>query len=527
MKILLFSYNASFVQTSLGIRCIKDALLDLPVEVEISESTEKEPYDRVLANLVSKKADIYGFSAYIWNITASLRLAEDLKSLLPNSKIVFGGPEVSFCDDNFFALHPFVDTVIQGEGESAWQELCTEYKYGIVKGEKFRNFENTGIHYSSDDALKSSIVYYESSRGCPFHCAYCLSASDNSLRMKTVEKTLEDLMSFEALDGIKIIKFVDRTFNADRKRANSIWRALLSSDFTKNYHFEVCAFLIDEEALDILSKFPKGKIRLEIGVQSTNPETLRAVNRSEEVDKVIDVIKRLHALHNLTIHTDLIVGLPHESLSIFKDSFNSLYGLCNMLQVGFLKLLKGSPLESIKDRYGYVFSSHPPYTVLKNDSLSESELFTLKNFEKCFDRYSSAGFARSLAILSQRINPFDLFLSLSEFIEENSGDITKLSQNRAYIMLYDFAREKNLLDSSLIIALRLDFLLAENGRMPSPLYCDEYQSPSLKSSFARANPEFFFPAITIYSFPEDGDNLYFIDRKNHLLKICSTEGLSL
>jgi radical SAM superfamily enzyme YgiQ (UPF0313 family) len=299
-----------------------------------------------------------------------------------------------------------------------------------------------GILYREGDFESGTMLYYESSRGCPYRCAYCLSSISGKVRAKSVEQTLADLRAFETLDSkIKIIKFVDRTFNFDIKRANAIWRAILSDEFTKNYHFEVCANLLNEESFEIFSQMPKGKIQLEIGLQSTNKDTLDVISRHLDAKKIIYAAARVKALGNIHVHLDLIAGLPYEDMQNFRKSFDEAYYACDMLQLGFLKLLYGTELRNKANEYGYVASKKAPYTVLKSNWMSFEELSLLTEIADIMDRYrEGGGFETSLEYALENVaSPFDFYLGLYNFIAEHDGrSIRKISQNDAYALLYQY-----------------------------------------------------------------------------------------
>ena len=273
LRVVLFGMNGSFSHTNLALRALRAPLERAGHEVKLLECTLKDRTAHVLERLVGERADVYGFSCYIWNLQEMLLLSRALHDVLPDAKIVFGGPEVSFATERFEGMD-WIDSIVCGEGEDAMTALCGAIAKGehldrIIQGKPSeRLMRDEGILYRDGDE-SGGILYYESSRGCPYSCAYCLSSATHGVRMKTVEETLCDLEAFETLEvKSKIIKFVDRTFNADVRRANAIWEALLSERFTKTYHFEVCATLFNEESFDVLSRFPKGKIQLEMGLQS-------------------------------------------------------------------------------------------------------------------------------------------------------------------------------------------------------------------------------------------------------------------
>ena len=445
MKVVLFGLNGSYSHTCLALRCLRAPLERAGYEVVLCEYNLKDRNSVILSHLVGEKAEVYSFSCYIWNIASMLDIAADLKALLPDSKVVFGGPEVSF-EPSRFDLD-FIDHIVQGEGEDAIVRICDAIKEGrslskMIDGAIPSVMRDEGILYRDGDYAGGTMLYYESSRGCPYKCAYCLSSASDGLRYKTVEQTLLDLRAFETLDTkIKIIKFVDRTFNFNANRANAIWRALLSDEFTKNYHFEICANLLNEESFEIFSKMPRGKIQLEIGLQSTNEKTLEAVSRHLDARKIIDAAARIKSLGNIHVHLDLIAGLPYEDMASFRRSFDEAYFACDMLQLGFLKLLYGTKLREKADEYGYVASKKAPYTVLRSNWMSFEELSLLGEIADILDRYrEGGGFEASLEYaLSGIASPFDFYLGLHSFISEHDGrSIRKISQNDAYALLYQY-----------------------------------------------------------------------------------------
>lgn len=445
MKIVLFGLNGSYSHTCLALRCLRASLERAGYEPVLLENNLRDMNSVILNRLVSERADIYSFSCYIWNISSMLDIAADLKALLPEAKIVFGGPEVSYDCERFYM--DFIDQIVRGEGEDAIVKICDSYKNGeqisrIIDGGKPNVMNDEGILYRDGDFEGGSMLYYESSRGCPYGCAYCLSSATDGVRAKSVEQTLGDLREFEKLDSnIKIIKFVDRTFNYNVARANAIWSALLSDEFTKNYHFEICANLLNEESFDILSKMPKGKIQLEIGLQSTNEATLDTISRHLDSKKIIDAAKHIKNFGNIHVHLDLIAGLPFEDIESFRKSFDDAYFACDMLQLGFLKLLHGTELRRRAEEYGYIASKKAPYTVLQSRWMSFEDISLLMEIADILDRYrEGGGFEASLEYaLCGIASPFDFYRGLHNFISERDGrSMRKISQNDAYALLYQY-----------------------------------------------------------------------------------------
>lgn len=536
MKVFLFTLNASYIHKSLALRCLKKSVENEGFETVCAEFTVKEKRLHVLERLSSEKADIYCFSCYIWNIDEMLSAAEKLKKLLPDSVIVFGGPEVSYESEEFFSSHEYVDFIVQGEGEETLPALCRDVmengrdmvkrKGRIIHSNPYAGFAGEGILYSKDDVFSSSVIYYESSRGCPFSCSYCLSAAGHGIRSKSARKVLEELLELEKLnDGIKIIKFVDRTFNFDKKRAYEIWRGLLSGKYTGKYHFEICAELLDEEGFDLLSRFPVGKIQLEAGVQSTNPKTLAAINRKSDTEKCIENIRRIKEMENIHIHADLIAGLPLEDINSFAGSFDDVYGSCHMLHLGFLKLLKGSPLYKEADKYGIICSDHAPYEVLKTDAISFEDLLRLHKICDVLDRISNSGhFSYSLAGILEKVDsPFGFFSSLSEYI----GNVDLLSQLKLMELFHSFCIPLSAITKEEVNGrLRLDFYIHEAGSCPAFLSGGgELPVPPVYRGLAirKAGVKIFAPAAEVHRFSFDPSGYYLIDRKNHFCERWTEE----
>ena len=488
LKTVLFALNGSYSHTNLAVRAIGHSLRAAGEEVVIVERNLKDTRLSVLEALVSENADVYGFSVYIWNAEEMYAFAAELKTLLPRAFLVLGGPEVSFAGTEFFLRHPEADAIIAGEGEDAFPHLVRSLAAGedmrrrVLMAEPYRNFTESGIYYGEIGEEPQGLVYYESVRGCPFSCAYCLSSATEGIRAKSAERALSDLLGFEKFDRIRTVKLVDRTFNFDRERAKKLWRALSEDRYTKEYHFEVSAALLDEESFLILENAPKGKFRLEIGVQSTNPETLRAIGRTLDTEKTLAALERLHAKGNLHVHADLIAGLPHEDYASFARSFDAVYGKADVLQLGILKLLRGSRMRCEAEKYGIVYSPNPPYRVLKTAVLSFGELMRLERIDGFNDRFSNSGkFGFTFPWLAQAYgSPFAFFDGLCDFAEERFScrEIARLPQTEAFRLLWEFALETALPDvGELRERLALDFLLGETRRLPPFLHTDSLGAP--------------------------------------------------
>ncbi len=485
LKIVLFALNGSYSHTNLAVRAIGASLRKAGEDVVIVEKNLKDTKLSVLEDLVSQNADIYGFSVYIWNAREMFAFASELKALLPNVLTVYGGPEVSFENREFFGSHPEADVILAGEGEEAFVSLIHSFEKGelqrpcVIHAKPYGGFTESGIYYDEIGETPHGLVYYESVRGCPFSCAYCLSSREEGIRAKSAEKALEDLLAFERFTDIRTIKLVDRTFNFDRARAKKIWRELSDEKYTKEYHFEVSAALLDDESFEILARVPKGKFRLEIGVQSTNPETVRAVSRALDTNKTLKALERLHKKGNLHIHADLIAGLPYEGYDSFGKSFDDVYGKGNVLQLGILKLLRGSRMRREAEFYGIVGSPNPPYRVLQTKELSFYELMRLERIDGLNDRFSNSGkFEYSFPYLPKICgSPFGFFDGLCDFAEERFSckEIARLPQTEAFRLLWEYANFINETEKILPLEevrerLSMDFLLGETRRLPPFLH---------------------------------------------------------
>ncbi|MBO4979450.1 MAG: DUF4080 domain-containing protein [Clostridia bacterium] len=486
MRVVLFALNGSYAHTCLALRCLRRPLEADGFEVVLLERNLRDRRDEILQALYAARGDVYSFSCYIWNIEQTLSLAEDLAALLPSAKILFGGPEVSFDTERFLSC-AFVDCFVCGEGEEAVLGLCGTLREGgeiprLVHGRSPDVMGDEGILYRDGDYKDGEMLYYESSRGCPYRCAYCLSSVSGSLRAKSVDTVLADMAAFEALSAdIKVIKFVDRTFNFDVDRANAIWRALLDEKYTKHYHFEICATLLNEESFAILEKFPSGKLQLEIGLQSTCSETLDAVARHLSPERVIEATKRIHDVGNVHVHLDLIAGLPYEGYVRFAQSFNEAYFCSDMLQLGFLKLLHGTALRRDAEKYGYISMAKAPYTVLETKWLSRDELYRLSRIADLLDRFYSTGkFARSLDFAVRRApSPFAFYEGLLGHLSATDGrDIRKLSQTDAFRVFYSYASTFLEADELSCFEEKLheDYAAHEARRMPRSVICGKQHS---------------------------------------------------
>ncbi len=477
MKITLFALNGSYAHSALSVRCLGTALAAGGFASEIVEGNLRDRSLTLLSRLAAQNADLYGFSCYIWNIDEMLSLAQSLKAIRPDCRVLLGGPEVSFDTERFEGL-PFVDHIITGEGEEAILALARALQAGetpprVIAGTPDAHFAARGIHYEKTHPV-TPLIYYESARGCPFSCSFCLSSAQKGVRAKSAEQTLTELAEFEQIEGHFTVKLVDRTFNFDRERAKQVWRGLLEEKYTKCYHFEIAAHLLDEESFDILGKFPAGKVRLEIGLQSTNEKTLAAVARHTDAAAVLAAARRLTAQNACHVHLDLIAGLPHEDLESFARSFDAAYHACHVLQLGFLKLLHGTALRRDAASFGAVFEQKSPYTVLKTAALSFEDVCLLHRISDLVERLRDSGkFVHSLPfILSFLPSPFGFFAEFDGYLTAHTGkELQKTSQRDLFWHLSCFAKGKlpESAHAALSERLRADFSAAEVRRPPKGL----------------------------------------------------------
>ena len=438
MKILLTTLNSKYVHSNLALKYLYASAEKSRCSIDIQEFTINNEEDYIFTELLRKDYDVICFSCYIWNVERILYLAENLKKARPEIKILLGGPEVSFDVIPFMSQHKFIDFIISGEGEASFAGLVEallsdEREFEKIQGLTYRQngkiyvnqaapplqFESVPFPYLSLVCEEDKILYYESSRGCPYQCSYCLSSLERKVRALSMERVKSDL-SYFIYKRVRQVKFIDRTFNWNPKRCLEIMRYLILSDNgTTNFHFELCGDLIDEEMIRLLGAARPGLFQFEIGVQSTNERSLRACNRSADFQKLAENVKRLREPDNIHLHLDLIAGLPYEDYPSFRKSFNDVYSLKgHQLQLGFLKLIKGAPIRDQAEEHGYVCRSKPPYEIISSKYISADALIRLKKIENLLDLYyNRGGFRRTLefAAESSAETPFDFFEELADY----------------------------------------------------------------------------------------------------------------
>ena len=496
MKILLAACNAKYIHSNLAVFNLKACAKEYDSNVVLREYTINQQKDDILKDIYRCHPDVICISCYIWNITFVRELMQDLRKILPDVPFWAGGPEVSYDAEEFLKKNPAFDGIMVGEGEETFLELVKHYMNGSPSLEK-----TTGLVYCKPDGtiqnngwrqimdlsrvpfayedlkdFENRIIYYESSRGCPFSCSYCLSSVDKKLRFRDLELVKKELQFF--LDHkVPQVKFVDRTFNCKHDHAMTIWQYIKDHDNgITNFHFEISADLLRENELELMSTMRPGLIQLEIGVQSTNLDTIREIHRTMKFEQVAEVVRRINSYGNVHQHLDLIAGLPYEDYESFGKSFDDVYALePEQLQLGFLKVLKGSYMEEKKDDYGLVYKGMPPYEVLYTKWLPYEDTLRLKGIEEMVETYyNSRQFCYTLPYLIRHFKrPFTLFEKLAEYYEENGLDTLSHARTARYEILYDFAR---FYDAERCEAykqlLTLDFYLRENAKS-RPLFAGD------------------------------------------------------
>lgn len=464
MKILLAACNAKYIHSNLAVYDLKAYSSDYDKEVFLREYTINQPKDEILKDIYGSGADVVCFSCYIWNISFVRELIRDLAKILPETAFWAGGPEVSYDAENFLTEMPEVTGVLVGEGEKTFHDLLEYYidgkgSLGEIRGIAYRdgeeirhngwrelmNLSEIPFVYQHLEEFENRIIYYESSRGCPFSCSYCLSSIDKKLRFRDLELVKKELQFF--LDHkVPQVKFVDRTFNCKHEHAMAIWKYILEHDNgVTNFHFEVSADLLRDEEMDLMAKMRPGLIQLEIGVQSTNPETIRAIHRHMDLDKLERCVDRVHSFRNIHQHLDLIAGLPYEDYDTFHRSFNDVYQMKpDQLQLGFLKVLKGSLMKEEAEKYGIVHKEKEPYEVLSTKWLPYGDVLKLKAVESMVEVYYNSGqFQHTLEYLVPLAkDAFTFYESLGAFYEKKGYSEISHSRMRRYEILLEYLQEE-------------------------------------------------------------------------------------
>lgn len=441
MKTVVAALNAKYIHTSLAIRYLK-AYCEPEFPVELAEYTIKDPVLHIVSDLYQKEADVIGFSCYIWNITQTIEVVKNLKKVSPHVKIVLGGPEVTYDTKLWMERVPEVDFIVMGEGEETFRhllrEIAGEEKYHFVFGLAYRKGDEVFItpprpkldlntipspHRFEEDkpSLGKRVVYFETSRGCPFRCQFCLSSIESGVRYFDIERAKDDLL-YLIRSGAKLIKFVDRTFNIKPDYALDIFQFLIDHHDGCVFQFEITADIMREEVLEFLSKHaPPGIFRFEIGVQSTNDRTNEIIMRRQNFERLARTVTMIKDSGKIVQHLDLIAGLPEEDYESFRKTFNDVFALRpEELQLGFLKMLRGTGLRENADRYGYRYMDEPPYEVLSNNVLSFADVIRIKRVEDILEKYWNdhrMDHTVEYLIENEFDTPFDFFQQFGDYWE--------------------------------------------------------------------------------------------------------------
>ena len=465
MNILLAAINAKYIHSNLAVYSLKSSAGEYSEKIDLAEFTINNQTEDIFRSIYQKKPDLLFFSCYIWNRSVVLDLAENIRKVMPDVVIWAGGPEVSYDAEQFLLENPQFDGVMIGEGEYTFYRLLRYYvdqegslaeisgiTYYEKRGGEIRatgsarmldTLDELPFVYQVPETFANRIIYYESSRGCPYSCSYCLSSIDKRVRFRSLELVKKELSVFLE-HKVPQVKFVDRTFNCRHDHAMEIWRFLSEHDNgVTNFHFEIAADILTEEEIDLLSRMRPGLVQLEIGVQTVNEKTLGAINRSAKFEKIADRVKRISAAKNIHQHLDLIAGLPYEDYDSFKDSFDAVYALKPQeLQLGFLKVLRGSQMHQEAEKYGILYHSQPPYEVLATKWISCDELLRLKEVEEMVEvYYNSQQFRYTIDALEKLFErPFALYEALADYYKGQMLEGKSFSRMQRFLILRDFVK---------------------------------------------------------------------------------------
>lgn len=492
MKLLLTAINAKYIHSNLAVYNLQAYAVNYqkaakPVEIEIGEYTINNRVDDILEGIYKSRPDVLCFSCYIWNIHYVTELIREYHKLCPKVPIWVGGPEVSYETETFLREYPEVMGAMLGEGEQTFLELCEAYAEGedpdkiagiayrnggeicFTKGREPMDMSRIPFCYEHIEDFKNRIIYYESSRGCPFRCSYCLSSVEKALRFRDMELVKKELAFFIEKE-VPQVKFVDRTFNCRHEHAMEIWQFLREHDNgITNFHFEISADLLTAEELELLRSMRPGLVQLEIGVQSTNAATITEIHRTMQLERLKEVVCEIQRGGNIHEHLDLIAGLPYEDYDTFAKSFDEIYALKpNQLQLGFLKVLKGSYMYEHREEYGIVYRDNAPYEVMRTNWLDFSEILRIRQVEEMLEVYYNSGqYEITMKLLETQFeSPFGMYQQLGEYYEEMGYLAMSHTRIRRAEILLEFAEKK---------AEKAVPVLKES------LVCDLYYRENLKS----------------------------------------------
>ena len=515
MKFLLTAVNAKYIHSNPAIYSLRAyAGVTYEQHIELAEYTINHSLQSILTGIYEKKPDVIGFSCYIWNIRMIEELLEELPKIMPRVPIWVGGPEVTYRAAEFLEQHPSVQGVMVGEGEATFLEVLRYYleepislsriagivyrdeKGRIIQNEprELTNLDRLPFLYHNLEPFTNRIIYYETGRGCPYRCSYCLSSIDKTVRLRSFSVVREELQFF--LDHqVTQVKFVDRTFNCNRKHAMDIWQYLIEHDNgVTNFHFEIEADILSEEELALLAKARPGLFQMEIGVQTANPETLHEIRRTARLDRIEHAVAQLKRAGNIHVHLDLIAGLPFEDYESFGHSFDTVYAMePEQLQLGFLKVLWGSYMQEKAKDYELKYLTTAPYEVLSTKWLSYGDVVRLKRVEEMVELYyNSNQFTTTLPLLEAFFaRPFEMYQALADFYEDNGYFVTTPSRIYRYQVLLDFilsiASGEHL--AYFKEALTYDIYLRENAKSRPDFAPDLQEYKNVITDFYREEAE--------------------------------------
>lgn len=460
MKILLTAVNSKFVHSNLAVRYLKAFTKDMDYECKIREFSINDRDEKVLEEIIKEKPNVVAFSTYIWNIEMIKRISNLIKLVDENIEILYGGPEVSYDSQNILKeLNG--EYIIEGEGEKTYREFV-EYKIGerdinsirglyykvndevVLNGKRpLMNMNELIFPYEENENLDNKIVYYEASRGCPFNCKYCLSSTTHGVRFIDIDRVKKELKYFIDKE-VRLVKFVDRTFNCNHKFTMEIWEFLINQDTKTQFHFEISADILKKSELELLRNAPKDRFQFEVGVQTTNDDVLSRINRFVNFSDIKEKVEELLEIRNIKQHLDLIAGLPGEDYNSFKKSFNDVYSIRpEEIQLGFLKLLRGSSMREEAEEYGMKYSPYPPYEILKTKDISYNEIIKLKKIEEMVDKYyNSQKFNNIIKYLVNKFDtPFDFYYTLGNYFDSRGYFNKNIGNSEYYKLFLDFNKD--------------------------------------------------------------------------------------
>ncbi len=496
MKCVLAALNSKYIHSNLAIRYLKQ----YDEKIETFEGTINDNILNMAYKILELSPELLGFSCYIWNIEETIKLCSTIKKMDGRIKIFLGGPEVSFNGEDILKKYDFIDYIIAGEGELTFSEFIKAlnenkslyevdgliFKEGnnIIKNQERKSIMDLNIipfPYKDKDEIPDKIVYYEAARGCPFGCSYCLSSIDKGIRHLSIERVKKELKFFIDND-VKLVKFVDRTFNGNKKFAMEIWSFLIENHKNTKFHFELAGDILDDEELELLSKAPAGLFQFEIGVQTTNPSILKNINRKMDFEKLKQNIIRIERFGNIHCHLDVIAGLPGENMDSFIKSFDMCMEMKpDVLQLGFLKILKGSPIYNETDKYGIKYLDYPPYQVLSTNTMSYDELKILIMVEKVFEEYyNSHLFEYTFSyVLPMVKSDFVFFKDFSYFLKQKGYFDRSFSFSKKTEFLYEFL--KSSFNEIIIKELLLHDYIKTTRRSNIPNFLRRDYPPNIKT----------------------------------------------